>query len=349
MSFWRTSSCLFEESVKLTQPQQPPLSLLHSPLLMLSVPETPAVSHRRAIVCGSAPGHMSRTMRKCRTDKFDKRNKRSFRSCNWCKRLGTSRLQISYTSQNFGFSRIEFICSKRSNFSAHVSGVSVSPPQSPHGGRGLRRASDRRLSRYASPDRRPWPRGATAVWSRDHADQAILELPGNVARQMWSPVLTASLSAVPAMLATVRARPGPFRPVKTASGHLEAVWRDRTGRDALGRSQAWPEQRWRMPWGPDCSRGEAGEVGDMTQLRGSGDFCGFLVTWLCKRGLGVKAPARNCCGVLCSMSHGRGNIGQGLCKHALLWKIFTNVLTRVSKLWMIGNAFASCMELQYHG
>ena len=42
---------------------------------------------------------------------------RSFCSCNSCKRLGTSESKLPFVS------RIEFICSKLLNFSAHVSGV----------------------------------------------------------------------------------------------------------------------------------------------------------------------------------------------------------------------------------
>ena len=36
-----------------------------------------------------------------------------------------------------------------------------------------------------------------------------------------SPVLTAPVSAIPALFATVRERPGPFRPVKIAAGAPE--------------------------------------------------------------------------------------------------------------------------------
>ena len=47
----------------------------------------------------------------------------NFDSCNSCKRLGTSRLHELHESKFPFVSRIEFIRSKLSNFSAHVSGV----------------------------------------------------------------------------------------------------------------------------------------------------------------------------------------------------------------------------------
>ena len=50
----------------------------------------------------------------------------NFDSCNSCKRLGTSRLHELHESKFPFVSRIEFIRSKLSNFSAHVSGVTVS-------------------------------------------------------------------------------------------------------------------------------------------------------------------------------------------------------------------------------
>ena len=46
-----------------------------------------------------------------------------FDSCKSCKRLGTSRLHELHESNLPFVSRIEFIRSKLSNFSAHVSGV----------------------------------------------------------------------------------------------------------------------------------------------------------------------------------------------------------------------------------
>ena len=48
----------------------------------------------------------------------------NFDSCNSCKRLVPSRLHELYESKFPFVSRIEFILSKLSNFSAHVSGVS---------------------------------------------------------------------------------------------------------------------------------------------------------------------------------------------------------------------------------
>ena len=48
----------------------------------------------------------------------------NFDSCNSCKRLGTSRLHELHESKFPFVSRIEFIRSKLSNFSAHVYGVS---------------------------------------------------------------------------------------------------------------------------------------------------------------------------------------------------------------------------------
>ena len=51
----------------------------------------------------------------------------NFDSCNSCKRLGTSRLHELHESKFPFVSRIEFIRSKLSNFSAHVSGVTESP------------------------------------------------------------------------------------------------------------------------------------------------------------------------------------------------------------------------------
>ena len=47
----------------------------------------------------------------------------NFYSCNSCKRLGTSRLHELHESKFLFVSRIEFIRSKLSNFSAHVYGV----------------------------------------------------------------------------------------------------------------------------------------------------------------------------------------------------------------------------------
>ena len=52
--------------------------------------------------------------------------------------------------------------------------------------------------------------------------------------QLSLQVLTTPVSAVPALFATVRARPGPFRPPKIASSALEAVL---TGRNGPGRAR----------------------------------------------------------------------------------------------------------------
>ena len=51
----------------------------------------------------------------------------NFDSCNSCKRLGTSRLHELHESKLPFVSRIEFIRSKLSNFSAHVYGVAIGP------------------------------------------------------------------------------------------------------------------------------------------------------------------------------------------------------------------------------
>ena len=49
----------------------------------------------------------------------------SYDSCTSCKRLGTSRLHELYELKLMFVSRIEFIHSKLSNLSAHVSGVTA--------------------------------------------------------------------------------------------------------------------------------------------------------------------------------------------------------------------------------
>ena len=78
---------------------------------------------------------MSRKIRKFRTEKFDACNKRNFDSCNSCKRLRTSRLHELHESKFMFVSRIEFIHSKLSNLSAHVSGAitTAAGDYSPHG------------------------------------------------------------------------------------------------------------------------------------------------------------------------------------------------------------------------
>ena len=83
------------------------------------------------------PGYTSRKIRKFRTDKFDACNKRNFDSCNSCKRLVPSRLHELHESKFPFVSRIEFIRSKLSFFSAHVYGVIVmsGPAETPTGNR----------------------------------------------------------------------------------------------------------------------------------------------------------------------------------------------------------------------
>ena len=66
---------------------------------------------------------MSRKIRNFRTNKFDSVTNGNFDSCNRFKRLGTSRLHQFHQSKFPFVTRIEFIRSKLSNFSAHVSGV----------------------------------------------------------------------------------------------------------------------------------------------------------------------------------------------------------------------------------
>ena len=55
---------------------------------------------------------------------------------------------------------------------------------------------------------------------------------GALVLSVSNPVLTAPVSAVPALFATVRARPGPLRPVKTASSVAGGVFV--TGRNGPG-------------------------------------------------------------------------------------------------------------------
>ena len=57
----------------------------------------------------------------------------NFDSCSSCKRLGTSRLHELHESKFPFVKRIEFIRSKLSNFSAHVSGVSFASRKSGEG------------------------------------------------------------------------------------------------------------------------------------------------------------------------------------------------------------------------
>ena len=71
-------------------------------------------------------GYMSRKIQTFRTDKFDTWNKRKF----WVMQLmltaaGTSHLHELHESKFPFVSHIEFICSKLSNFAAHVSGITL--------------------------------------------------------------------------------------------------------------------------------------------------------------------------------------------------------------------------------
>ena len=68
------------------------------------------------------PGYISRKNRKLRTDKFDSVTNQNVDPCNSCKRLETSRLHELHESKFLFVTRIEFIRSKLSNFSAHLFG-----------------------------------------------------------------------------------------------------------------------------------------------------------------------------------------------------------------------------------
>ena len=109
---------------------------------------SPSSLHRqlpRPAPVNSGPGYMSRKILKFRTDKFDTCKKLKFDSCNSSKRLGTSRLHELHESKFPLFTRIEFIRSKLSNFSAPVSGKQ---PESDL-------ASDRSNERSGTPTRTP--------------------------------------------------------------------------------------------------------------------------------------------------------------------------------------------------
>ena len=69
------------------------------------------------------PVYMSRKIRKFERINSIRETNGNFDSCNSCKRLGTSRLHELHESKFPFVSRIEFIRSKLSNFSAHVYGV----------------------------------------------------------------------------------------------------------------------------------------------------------------------------------------------------------------------------------
>ena len=73
------------------------------------------------------PGYMSRKIESFERINSIRETNGNFDSCNSCKRLGTSRLHELHESKFLFVSRIEFIRSKLSNFSAHVSGVTDRP------------------------------------------------------------------------------------------------------------------------------------------------------------------------------------------------------------------------------
>ena len=86
----------------------------------------------------------------------------SIRETNSMHNLGMSRL-LWYTSQHFRFLRIEFIRSKLSIFSAHVSGVTDAADRS----RGSRQKPGRQLTTDSGIDRAPeWPPAASScTWN----------------------------------------------------------------------------------------------------------------------------------------------------------------------------------------
>ena len=71
------------------------------------------------------PRYMSRKFESFERINSMRETDRSFDACNRPKRLGTGRLHELHESKHPFVSRIEFIHSKLSNFSAHVSGVRV--------------------------------------------------------------------------------------------------------------------------------------------------------------------------------------------------------------------------------
>ena len=65
---------------------------------------------------------------------------------------------------------------------------------------------------------RPSLTGIGVIISRDQSSECHAEPPSHgAASSDYSPVLTAPVSAAPALFVTVGARPSPFRPVKIAS------------------------------------------------------------------------------------------------------------------------------------
>ena len=89
--------------------------------------------------------------------------------------------------------------------------------------------------RTTPPARRP-PSAAAAVdrWSRPAISGPVAEAIAPTEPEWLKLVLTAPVSAAPALLATVRARPGPFCTVKTAyrrpGGGFDGTERDGPGR-----------------------------------------------------------------------------------------------------------------------
>ena len=72
----------------------------------------------------------------------------NFDSCNSCQRLGTRPLHEMHESKFRFVSRIEFICSKLSNFSAHVSGISNAQPCGSSAETWRRRDEERRAGEF---------------------------------------------------------------------------------------------------------------------------------------------------------------------------------------------------------
>ena len=70
-------------------------------------------------------GYMSRKLESFQRLNTMRETNGNFDTCNSRKRLVPSRLHELHVSKVPFVSRIEFICSKFSNFSAHVSGVTV--------------------------------------------------------------------------------------------------------------------------------------------------------------------------------------------------------------------------------
>ena len=211
----------------------------------------------------------------------------NFDSCNSCKRLVPSRLHELHESKFPSVSRIEFIRSKRSNFSAHVNGVSdpvymsrkiavTTAPMTPFPTKEhthTESASAGSVALRPEPERNQGDApgaGAGAGmkytdlhrWRRRHSSDRLWRAASGEVRPVIthtqhgcvchrSPVLTAPVSAAPDRCAPIWARRDPACSAKTTpSGAWRRFWRDGTSRDALGRSQTEPGQRWRGRWGP---------------------------------------------------------------------------------------------------